>query len=164
MTLLAGFVEGREIGLQDVSHAKAVTAGLIGISGADALERGADLGLSHSAFAGGIQGAVGGQDQVGALGNEQLSAHIHSPSLDGGDFFHQDNGVYDHAVTDHIHRSLAEDAGRHGVEHEAVSVEHQRMAGVGTALETGYNLVRGRQDIYDLTFALVPPLEAEHNV
>ena len=50
------------------------------------------------------------------------------------------------------------------MKHKAFGAEHQRMAGVGTALETGNHLVGRSEHIYHLAFSLVAPLEAEHYI
>ena len=41
-----------------------------------------------------------------------------------------------------------------------VAVEFEGVAGVGTALETCYNIITGGEDIDDFAFAFVAPLEA----
>ena len=126
---------------KDVPHAQAISARLVHIGGADALERGTDLGLSLGGLTGGVQHPVRGKDQMGAFGNLQFIADGAHPLLDGVDFLQQDYGVDDHAVANHIHRSFAENAGRNRMEDEAVSVKDQRMAGVGATLETGHHFV-----------------------
>ena len=124
----------------------------------------ANLGLALGGLAGGVQHAVRGKDKMGALGEDQLAADVSHPLLDGLDFFQQDHGVHHHAVADHVHRSLAENAGRNRMEHKAVSVKDQRMAGIGATLETGHHLVGGRKDVHYLAFALVSPLETEYHI
>ena len=74
------------------------------------------------------------------------------------------HGVDHDTVADHVHGILAEDAGRDGMKHEALAVEDQRVAGVGAALEAGDHLVVRGQYIYYLAFALVAPLEPEHDI
>ncbi len=164
VTLLMGLVEGQEVLLEDVTHAKAAPAGFVGIGGADALEGRANLGFAHGAFAGSIQGAVGGKDEVGALGDDQFAAYVNAPFLDGGDFLHEDDGIHDDAVTNNINGTFAEYTGGYRVQYKAVSVEDQRVTGVRAALETGNHLVGRREHVHNLTFALVPPLESENYV
>ena len=101
---------------------------------------------------------------MGALGDEQLVGDAAGLLLDRADLVHQDHGVDHDAVADDVDGVLAEDARRDGVQHEAVAVEDQGMACVGTTLETrNYFVVRG-QDIDHLAFALVAPLEPEHDI
>ena len=47
---------------------------------------------------------------------------------------------------------------------EFFPAELQRVTGIGTALETGHDLVTGRKHVHDLTLALIAPLEAEDDV
>ena len=158
------FIPLDELGGEDVAHAESVAAGLVHVGGADALEGGADLALALRRLAGGVEHPVGGEDQVRLLGDEELAGDVHALGLDGLDLVHQDDRVDDDAVADDVHRIRAENAGGDGVEHEAVPVEHEGMARVGTALEAGDHLVTGRQDVDDLALALVAPLEAEDHV
>ena len=164
MALLAGLIEVGEVVLQQIAHAQAVTAGLVGIGRADALERRANLGLAHGAFAGGIQGPVGGHNQVCTLGDEQFLAHVHAAGFNLRNLVQQNHGINDHAVADNVHGSLAENAGRNGVKHKAVAVKYQRVTGVGTALEAGNHFVGGSEHIHYFAFAFVAPLEAEYYI
>ena len=47
---------------------------------------------------------------------------------------------------------------------EAVAVEHQGMPRIGPALETRDYFIIGSQDINDLAFAFVSPLESDHDI
>lgn len=46
----------------------------------------------------------------------------------------------------------------------AMSVEFQRVARVGTALETRNHIIHGCQNIHYFSFAFIAPLQAEQNV
>ena len=164
MLLFEGIVTVQEIPGEDVSHPQSVAAGLIHIGRADSLEGGANLGLSLGGFTGGIQHPVRRQDEMGALGNEQFPADIHTLGFNGGHFLHQDDGIDDHAVSDDVDRIFAKDSGRDGVKDETITVEHQRMTCIGASLESGHDLVRRREYIHDFSFSLIPPLESEYDV
>ena len=107
---------------------------------------------------------MGGKDQVGLLGDQELSGDVHALGLDGLDLILEDDRVDDHAVTDDIDRIRTEDAGGNRVQHETVPVEDEGVSGVGAALEAGDHLVIRGQDIDHLSFALVAPLQAEDHV
>ena len=161
---LASLVSLLKIGQKDIPHPESAATCLIGVGRAYALEGRTYLRLAHCTFAGGIQGPVGGKDEVGPLGDEETSVHIHPAGFDIFDFLHQDDRIDDHAVADYVQRALAEDSGRNRMKHEGSAVEHQRMTGVGAALEACNNLVIRRQYVHDFAFALVAPLEAENNI
>ena len=40
----------------------------------------------------------------------------------------------------------------------------QGVSGIGTALETGDSRIASSQDIYNLTFTFIAPLEAENDI
>ena len=45
-----------------------------------------------------------------------------------------------------------------------LTVELKSVAGVGTALEAGHDVVAGREHVHYLAFSLVAPLQAEKHV
>ena len=50
------------------------------------------------------------------------------------------------------------------MEDEAVSVKLEGMSCIRTSLESCYNIVIRRQDIDNLTFPLITPLESEDDI
>ena len=54
-----------------VADAEASAGGLVGIGRANAFQRGADFHLTQSLLVGGVHGAVGGKDEMGAVGDHQ---------------------------------------------------------------------------------------------
>ena len=125
MLILQGVILALEFRGQDVAYAQAVTAGLVHIGRTYALEGGADLGLALGGFARGVEHAMGGEDKVCALGDDELVGDDAGFLLDGADLVHQDHGVDDDSVADDVDSALAENAGGDGVKHESVAVKDQ---------------------------------------
>jgi len=71
-------------------------------------------------------------------------------------------GIDDHAVADHAHHAVVEDARRNQVQHELLAADVDRVAGVVAALVTRHPLEARRHQIDDLALALVSPLRPEH--
>ena len=69
-----------------------------------------------------------------------------------------------HAVADDVGLAALEDAGRNRAQDILLTAEFQRVTGIGTALEAGHHFIAGRQHIHDLSFSLVPPLQAEDHI
>ena len=164
MTGLRGGIDPFEIGAQQVAHAHAVAADLVRIGGADALSRGTDFGASLRGFVGGIEDAVRRQDQVGLLRDAELLGEVVAAP---GEFFGlgaEQHGIQHDAVPDDVGLPALEDSRRNRAEHVFLPAELQRVTGIGTALEAGYDLIAGRKHIHNLSLALVTPLQAEDNI
>ena len=74
--LVAGVVDVRaqERGVEQVDDAEAVAVDLVLVGGADAAAGGADLGAAGGGLGGELDHAVVGQDDLGAVGDEELVA------------------------------------------------------------------------------------------
>ena len=72
--------------------------------------------------------------------------------------------IQHHSVADKVVSAGPEYAGRYGVKHEALVSGLYGMAGVGSALEAGYDAVSPGKYVHYLAFSLVSPLEAEYYV
>ena len=66
----------------------------------------------------------------------------------------------EHAVAYDIKLFLVKDAGRNDMEHVLYAIEFKGVARVGTTLKTGYDIVSGRQNIDNLAFSFVAPLQS----
>ena len=144
--------------VQDISHAQAVAADLVGVCGADALARRAYLGVALGSLVGRIQQTVRGHDEVGFLGDVQAFFQRMACGFEGFGFGFEKGGVEHHAVADEVHFVALEYAGGDGTEHVLLSVELKRMSGVGAALEAGHYVVSGGQHVDYFAFAFVAPL------
>ena len=160
MTGLESLVFSLEIGQLHISHAETVAAHLVGVAGADARLGGADLALTGGRLIGGIQQTVGGQDYVGLASDNEPLGHRDTRSLQFSALLYESYRVEHHAVAYDIDRSLAEDTRRDRAQHIALVVEMERMAGVGTSLETSYCVIFLGQHINYLSLALISPLES----
>ena len=147
-----------EVGCQDVAHADAVAGNLVGVGGADALEGGAYLGAALGLLVGGVHHAVGGQDEVGFLADKQVLCGIDTFLGEGVNLLAEDAGLDEDPVAYEVGFLLVEDAAGDDVQHMLGAVELEGMASVGAALETGYYVVFGGQDVDNLTLAFVAPL------
>ena len=76
----------------------------------------------------------------------------------------QDHRVDHHAVAHHIDRLFVENARGDGVQYVFYPAEFQRVSGVGAALETGDDVVAGREHVTIFSFAFVSPLETQKKI
>lgn len=158
MALAGALVFCREVVL-GVAEAKAVARNLVGVAGTDTLAGGADFRLALGAFAGGVEQTVGRQDDVGLAGNLEDGLEVDARGLEFACLLGEENGVEHDARADDVDLAVLEDAGGDRAENEFLSVELKGVSGVGTALETGDYVVAGSQDIDNLAFAFVTPVE-----
>ncbi len=157
-----GFLISRlEIREQDVADAQAGAADFILVGGADAFEGAADFSVAAGFLVDAVEGAVAGQDELGFLGDIEVSRPVHSPIGQLLQLLTEHDGVEDDAVADYINNVGVKDAAWHLVQHVLEAVEGEGVAGVGAALEAGYYVVGGGEDIDDFAFAFVAPLEAD---
>ena len=112
----------------------------------------------------GVEFAVQRQDQRDVLGDLQaFGRDLDALTADLLDLVDEMIGVEHHAVADHRQLARPDDARRQQGELEHLAVDHQRMAGVMTALEADDDVGADRQPVDDLTFAFVAPLGADHH-
>ena len=153
-----------EIRGEDVTHAQAVPAYFVCIGGTDSFQGRADFTLSGSRFLGGIHQFVGGEDQMGLLGNDNLLAGVDAHFGDVAAFLAECDGIQHDTVADDVLATFAENTGGNAPNHETFAVEMQGVSGIGTALETGDSRIASSQDIYNFTFTFIAPLEAENDI
>ena len=121
----------------------------------------AELGVSQSLLARSVDQTVVGQDDVGAVGKQELVADGDAPRRDGFHLGKQRFEVHDDAGPDHS-RAAANDAGGQKVEREVAIGEFDGVAGVVPAVVAGDDVEPVGEEIDDLPLALVAPLSAEH--
>ena len=146
--------------VQNVTHAQAVTAHLVGIRRADALARGAHLGITLGHLIGRIQQAVRRQDEVRLLRDVQAFLQRMSGCFQRLGLSLEEGGIQHHAVTYYINLVALEYARGDGAKHILLSGKLKRMSGIGTALEAGHHVISGGQHIDNLAFAFVAPLQS----
>ena len=152
------FVAFEEVVGEDIADPQAISSGFIHIGRADAFEGRTDFAGTFGGFRGGIDDAVGRQDQVGFFRDLEFAAYVDAIGFQVFDLFGQDHRIDDHAVTDDVDRSRAEDSGGNGMQDVFFTFEVQRMTGVGSALESCDYLVIRRQYVHDFAFAFIAPL------
>ena len=104
------------------------------------------------------------KNEVRLLGDAELAGEIVAALGQLLGLGPEQNGIDDHTVADDIGLATLENPRRNRAQDVLLTVELKRMAGIGTALETRYDLVAGRQYIHDLALALVAPLQTEDHV
>ena len=153
-----------EVRCKDVAYSQAVAAGLVHVGGTYALEGGAYLGLALGCLGRRVDNPVGRGYEVGFLGDPDALPYRYAGLLQLCAFFFENDRVQHHSVADKVVSAGPEYAGRYGVKHEALVSGLYGMAGVGSALEAGYDAVSPGKYVHYLAFSLVSPLEAEYYV
>ena len=143
-----------------MADSKADAANFIGISGADAFEGAADFSITAGFFADAVEGAVRGQNKLGFLGDVEVFGPIHSPICEFLEFLAENDGVKDDPIADDVEDVRVKNTAGHLVQDVLDAVEGEGVTGVGAALEAGYGIVGGCENVYDFAFAFIAPLEA----
>jgi hypothetical protein len=107
-----------EVGVEQVDDAQAAARHLVFIGGADAAAGGADLLTAGRVFGGELDHAVVGQDDLGAVGDEELAIDRDAEVAELGNFFEERDGIEDDAVADDALAAGAEDAAGDELEDE----------------------------------------------
>jgi len=84
-----------------------------------------------------------------------LHSHLGKPRY----LLHEDLRVYDDAVSNKAPDVVMEDAGRHLMEDDLLTVVIEGVAGIRPTLEARHDLIPLCQCIYDFSFPLVSPLK-----
>jgi len=158
------FVAFFKIGQVNIADTQSVSAGFIHVGWADSFECGADFSFAFMGFAGGVEPAVGGQDEVGLAGEQESFLETDFAFFEGLEFAAQDDRVEHDAIADEIDEVWAEDSGGNRVQDVFVTTKFEGVAGIWAALETGDDVVLSGEVVYNFTFPLIAPLEAENYV
>ena len=146
---------------QGIAYTETMTRNLVGICRADALACRTYLTAAHGALAGGIEKTVCRHYQMCLFRYFENRVEIDAIGLELLGLATEKHRVENDTITYHIgYGSLGEHARGNGAEHMLVSVEFECVSGVGAALETGYHIVLGSEDIDNLALAFVAPLQA----
>lgn len=153
--------EIEEVGLEDIADAHAVTADLGGVGGTDSAARGADLlALGTRRLLGLVDRAMPLHHHLGALGDMEASAEVEAPALHFLEFAHQVERIHHDAVADNAVLAVVKNSRRNEVENVFLLPDDDRMAGVGTSLETDHNIRFLGEEVNDLALAFIAPLGA----
>ena len=162
--LVAGVVDVRaqERGVEQVDDAEAVAVHLVFVGGADAAAGGADLCAAGGVLGGELDHAVVGQDDLGAVGDEELAVDRQAGVLELLDLVEEGHGVEHDAVADDAFAAGAEDSAGDELEDELFAGDDDGVAGVVAAGVAGDDVELLRQDVDDLAFAFIAPLGTEN--
>ena len=151
------------VGVQGVAQAQTASGDLVLVGRADAATGGTDGLAAPGLLPGVIQGDVIGQDEGAGGADGQALADRHPLGLQTVNLFQQGLGGEDDAVADQAFDARAQDAGGNQMQNGLLTIDHQGMTGVVTALETHHGGGAIRQQIHHLALALVTPLGADHH-
>ena len=143
--------------VEQVLHADAEPRRLVGVAGADAAARGADLQAAELGLAGGVEQQVVGHDQV-RVGRYAQAAHVDALRAQRIELVDQHLGVDHDAVADHAALARIQDAGGNQVQLPLAPVAHDRVARVIAALKAHDGVDPLGEQVSDLALALVAPL------
>ena len=148
--------------VEQVLHADAQARRLVGVAGADAAARGADLQAPELRLAGGVEQQVVGHDQV-RVGGDAQAADVHAPRAQRVELVDQHLRVDHHAVADHAALARIQDARGDQVQLPLLLAPDDRVAGVVAALEAHDRVAVLGEQIGDLALALIAPLGADYH-
>ena len=150
--------------VEDIAYAQTIAGNLIGIGGTNALAGGTYLVLALLGLVGGIEQTVGGHDEMGLLGDMQALLQFMATGLERLGFLHEQVGSQYNTITDDIYLTTLEDARGDGAKHILLTLELQRMTGIGTALKTSHHIILRGEHINYLTFSFVAPLQTQQDI
>ena len=148
--------------VEHVLHAQAGAVHLVHVAGTDAALSGADEVLAEVLLVGAVEVAVVGHDDVRVARDAQALA-AEALGLEGVDLLEDDRRVDDAAVADDRQGVLVDNAGGNLVKSQLVAVGDDRVTGVSTAAVAADDIEVTRDEVGDLTLALVAPLGTHKN-
>ncbi len=101
------------------------------------------------------------QDHVGAVADEQAAIHFHAGFAQRGHFLEKGDGVEHHAVADDAAAARPQDAARHQLKNEFLSVDDDGVPGIVSAGIAGHDREILRENVHDLALAFVAPLRTD---
>ena len=139
------------------------TADLIAVAGPDASQRGADrLAAGTLAVDQPILFEVPGQDDVRPVAEHQVFGDLDAPGAEGVDFLEDAGRIEHHSAGYHTLHVGSEDAAGYQRQLVGLAAGDHGMARVGPALIADHDVVLLGQQIDDLPFGLVAPLQSDH--
>ncbi len=163
--LVAGvlYVRAKDGGVEHVNHAETAACGLVFVGGADAARGGANLHAAGGVLCGELDHAVVGQDDVSAIGEKEARADVNAEREQLVHLGEQGHGIEDDAVADNGDAVGAEGSAGNELEHEALAVNDDGVAGVVAAGIAGNDGKVSAKNVNDLALAFIAPLGAEND-
>ena len=145
--------------MKDITYTYTVTTHFISISRTYTFSGSSHFGISFSSFISSIQNAVSRQNQMSFLWNVQTFFQGVSASLQSFSLSLEQSRIQYHTITNNVYFISLKYSGRNGTEHIFLAFEFQCMACIRTSLETSYYIITGSQNIDNLSFAFITPLQ-----
>src|SRR3954449_2784260 len=96
------------------------------------------------------------------VGGDAEPAQVHPALSQAVDLLAQDAQVHYHAVADHAQLAGVEDPGGDQMELVHLVAQHDRVAGVVSALKADHGVRLLGKEVHDLALALIAPLGADY--
>ena len=140
------------------------TAHLVFVAWADPSAGGADRGAALLLFAGQVERAVIGHDDVRVKADQQvIGRYGQAPLLEAVHFTYQHAGIEHHSVSNHAQFAPMKDSGGDQVEDMLLPVYDQSVSGVVSALKPDDQIRPLRKQIDNLALSFIAPLSAHYN-
>jgi len=149
-------------GMQQIHDAEAAAGHLVLVGRPDATAGGADLLAPRRAFRGQLDHAVVGQNDLRAVGDEEIAVDLDAQLANAADLAEERDGIEDNSVADDALATRPEHAAGNKLQHKLVLADDDGVPGVmsaGVARHGGKPLA---QHVNDFALALVAPLGAQH--
>ena len=144
--------------VEEIGDAKAPASHFVFVGGADAARSGADFYAAWSVFRAELHHAVVGQNDLCAVGDEEVAIDFYSRGAEGGDFFQEGDRVDDDSVADDADALGAQDAARDELKNKFLAVDDDGVSGVMAAGVTRDYGESFGEYVDNFPFALVAPL------
>ena len=151
-----------DLRVEQVLHPQAHARRLVRVGGPDPPFGRAQRGLAEEALGDAVELLVVRHDQVGVAAHLQPGA-IDAARLEAVDLLDQHRGVDDDAVADDGRDERVEDAARHELERERLTVDDDGVPGVVAALVPDDHRHLLGEEVGELALPLVAPLGADDN-
>jgi len=161
--LVAGVIDVRaqERGVEEIDDAEAVAVDFVLVRRTDAAAGGADGLAAGSGFRSELDHAVVRQDDLGAVGDEELAVHGETGFAKLFDLGEEGGGIKHDAVADDAFAAGAQNAARNELQDELFAVDDDGVTCVVAAGVAGDDIELFREDVDDLALAFVAPLGSE---
>jgi hypothetical protein len=154
---------GEGFAIEEITDAEAGAGGFVTVGRSDTAFGGADLVFAFAEFAGFVDGAVPGHDEVGGVAEEEVRADFDALFAEAVDFGDEGDGVDDNAVGDDAGFARAEDAAGNQVQDVFFAAVNDGVSGVVTALTADDEVGVIGKKVDDFAFAFVTPLGSDEN-